>query len=282
MQIFHHQVQLRDFIKKCQQNGQSIGLVPTMGALHQGHLALINASKALADVTVASVFVNPLQFNNQTDFQKYPQVLDQDIQLLSSTGCDVVFAPLVSEIYPQATTLKFDFGQLETVMEGKFRPGHFNGVGIIVSKLFNLIRPNWAFFGQKDLQQCAVIKCLANDLSYPIEIKIIETLRESDGLAMSSRNRRLSNLGRSIAPEIFASLQLALSICHEPVEVIKLAIAEYYKSRNYFNLEYFEVCDPETLYIHKLGKLDKTSAFCIAVHLEDVRLIDNVIVPVAN
>lgn len=277
MQIFRSQIQIRTFVQNCQLLGQSIGLVPTMGALHEGHLALIAESKKFSKITIASIFVNPLQFNNPTDFEKYPNVLDEDIHLLTKAGCDVLFAPSVSEVYSSLTTLKFDFGDLETQMEGKYRKGHFNGVAVVVSKLFNLIQPNLAFFGQKDLQQCAIVKCLVKDLSFPIQVNIVNTLREADGLAMSSRNRRLSPNGRARASEIYESLQLAYSLKNSSIEEIKLVIQEFYASRPYFNLEYFEICEPNTLKLFQNGIIEGEAAFCIAVYLEEVRLIDNFI-----
>jgi pantoate--beta-alanine ligase len=171
---------------------KQLGFVPTMGALHQGHLDLVAKSIESMDFTVVSIFVNPTQFNSSEDFQKYPQTLEADLALLESAGVDFVFVPTVASLYPQPSHLRFDFGSLEQVLEGEFRPGHFNGVGLVVAKLFHLIQPTRAFFGQKDLQQVAIIKRLVQDLSFGLSIEVVPTRREKDGLAMSSRNMRLN------------------------------------------------------------------------------------------
>lgn len=279
MQVFHTIKSLQVFLKSERLAGKSVGLVPTMGALHNGHLSLIEASNQQNQLTVCSIFVNPTQFNNAQDLAVYPRTLDADCQMLESAGCNAVFAPSVDEMYPQLPNLKFDFGDLERVMEGKFRPGHFNGVGIVVSKLFNIIQPDHAYFGQKDLQQCAVINRLVKDLSFALTLNICPTQRESDGLAMSSRNRNLSTEQRNSAPEIYKSLQQACDLLKNKKsgEETKQFVADYLSKVKGIDLEYFEISDFETLQpINQLSE-DKT-ALCIAAFMGKTRLIDNVII----
>ncbi|MEA5460657.1 pantoate--beta-alanine ligase [Arcicella sp. LKC2W] len=279
MQVFHTIKSLQVFLKSERLAGKSVGLVPTMGALHNGHLSLIEASKKQNELTVCSIFVNPTQFNNAQDLAVYPRTLEADCQMLESAGCDVVFAPSVEEMYPQLPNLKFDFGDLERVMEGKFRPGHFNGVGVVVSKLFNIVQPDSAYFGQKDLQQCAVINRLVKDLSFSLTLNICPTQRESDGLAMSSRNRNLSPEQRNLAPEIYKSLQQACDLLKNKksgTETQKF-VTEYLSNVNGIELEYFEISDFETLQpINQL--LEGQTALCIAAFMGKTRLIDNVII----
>jgi pantoate--beta-alanine ligase len=279
MQIFHSIQTLQNFLKLSRLEGKSVGLVPTMGALHQGHLSLIEASKNENQVTVCSIFVNPTQFNNAHDLAVYPRTLESDCEMLASAGCDAVFAPTVEEIYPQLPNLKFDFGDLERVMEGTFRPGHFNGVGIVVSKLFNIVQPDGAYFGQKDLQQCAVINRLVKDLSFSLKLNICPTLRETDGLAMSSRNRNLSPEQRALAPHIYKALQKASQLLREGTsgEAVKVAVQNYLSEIPAITLEYFEISNFDTLQpINELS--EGKTALCIAAFMGKTRLIDNVIV----
>lgn len=260
-----------------QRQQSSVGLVPTMGALHQGHLELVKAARAENDLVVCSIFVNPTQFNNPDDLSAYPRTLEADCRLLESVGCDIVFAPSVEEMYPYPLDLSLNFGTLETVMEGAFRPGHFNGVGIVVSKFFNLIQPHRAYFGQKDLQQTAIIKSLIRNLSYPIELRICPTVRESDGLAMSSRNVRLTQEERSIAPTIYRILNECKTALLEgtPVEVALKNARDAFSQQPAFRLEYIELVDADTL--KPLNETGKANALCVAVHLGNVRLIDNIV-----
>ncbi len=279
MQIFYSINTLQDYLKTQRKKGKSIGLVPTMGALHKGHLSLIEASKADNDLTICSIFVNPTQFNNPQDLAVYPRTLKADCVMLESAKCDVVFAPNAHDMYLTLPNLRFDFGDLERVMEGQFRPGHFNGVGIIVSKLFNIIQPNSAFFGQKDLQQCAIINRLVKDLSYNLKLNICTTQRESDGLAMSSRNRNLTTEQRKNAPEIYKSLQKAVELLKNKKSVIAVKgfITSYLDNIEGIEVEYFEISDFETLQpISELS--ERKMAFCIAAFMGKTRLIDNVIV----
>lgn len=279
MKIFYSINTLQDYLKTQRKKGKSIGLVPTMGALHKGHLSLIEASKADNDLTICSIFVNPTQFNNPQDLAVYPRTLEADCVMLESVKCDVVFAPNAHDMYLTLPNLKFDFGDLERVMEGQFRPGHFNGVGIIVSKLFNIIQPDSAFFGQKDLQQCAIINRLVKDLSYNLKLNICTTQRESDGLAMSSRNRNLTTEQRKNAPEIYKSLQKAVELLKNKKSAIAVKgfITSYLDNIEGIEVEYFEISDFETLQpISELS--ERKMAFCIAAFMGKTRLIDNVIV----
>ena len=196
MHIFKEIKPLRAFLNQKRAEQESIGLVPTMGALHRGHLALIQASKAENKLTVCSIYVNPTQFNNSADLEKYPRTLPADIALLEEAGCDVLFCPGNQEMYRDVSTLTMDFGGVDKILEGKFRPGHFSGVGLVVSKLFNIVAPDRAYFGQKDFQQFSVIARLVKELQFGLELRRIPTLRESDGLAMSSRNMRLNESDR--------------------------------------------------------------------------------------
>lgn len=279
MQIFYSINTLQEYLRTLRQEGKSVGLVPTMGALHNGHLSLIEASKTENDLTICSIFVNPTQFNNSHDLSVYPRTLEADCEMLESAKCDVVFAPNAHDIYPTLPTLKFDFGDLERVMEGKFRPGHFNGVGIVVSKLFNIVQPNNAYFGQKDLQQCAIINRLVSDLSYNLKLNICPTQRETDGLAMSSRNRNLTPEQRKNAPEIYKALQKAVELLRDKKSAIAVKgfITSHLDNIEGIEVEYFEISDFETLQpVYELTK-GKT-ALCIAAFMGKTRLIDNVIV----
>lgn len=279
MQVFYAIKPLQEYLYNLKRLGKTVGLVPTMGALHQGHISLIENANLQNDITVCSIFVNPTQFNNPHDLAVYPRTLEADCKMLEEANCDIVFAPSAAEMYPSLPALKFDFGTLESVMEGKFRPGHFNGVGIVVSKLFNIVQPDKAYFGQKDLQQCAVINCLVKDLSFSLELVICPTQREKDGLAMSSRNRNLSDEQRVIAPEIYKSLMSAAELLDTPQSstVVKQFIKEYFEVIEDIDLEYFEISDFDTLLpIEELSK-GKT-ALCIAAFMGKTRLIDNIII----
>jgi len=257
---------------------QLIGFVPTMGALHQGHISLFKRSRQENDVTIGSIFVNPIQFNNESDLIAYPRTEAEDLELLKKAGCDAVFIPSVQEMYTQKPVISFNFGAIEKVMEGAFRPGHFSGVAIVVSKLFNLVKPTNAYFGLKDYQQVTVITQMVKDLSYPINIIPCETLREPDGLAMSSRNRRLSPVKRQIASKIYQSLQLAVKLLHsEGVEKTRTEIEAYYNQLPDFQLEYFEIADAETLQPVTIVEEHKRIVLCIAAYLDGVRLIDNIL-----
>ncbi|TLV00743.1 pantoate--beta-alanine ligase [Dyadobacter luticola] len=279
MEVFTSVQSLRTYLDLQVTLQKSIGLVPTMGALHEGHITLITASTKSNDITVCTVFVNPTQFNNPEDLLKYPRTLDEDLEMLEKAGCTVVFAPSVEEMYPEQPVMKFNFGPLETVMEGASRPGHFNGVGIVVSKLFNMVKPNRAYFGQKDLQQVAVITRMVKDLSFQLELVVMPTVREEDGLAMSSRNRRLNDKERSIAPHIYRILESAKNelLAGQSVDDVIESAKKEFSNIHAFTLDYFEIIDRFTLMPIKTIGPKSTNAICIAVFLGPVRLIDNVI-----
>ena len=279
MEVFTSINALRQFLDHQVYQHKTIGLVPTMGALHEGHISLIQASKAHNDITVCSIFVNPAQFNNPEDLLKYPRTLEADSEMLEEAGCDAVFAPSVEEMYPEQPVMKFDFGALERVMEGASRPGHFNGVGIVVSKLFNIVKADRAYFGQKDLQQVAIVTKLVADLSFGLELITAPTIREGDGLAMSSRNRRLNEEERHIAPHIFKILESAKNelLKGKPVEeVIRQATTEFAAIKA-FKLDYFEIVDINTLQPITSMRPTGGNAICVAAFLGPVRLIDNIV-----
>lgn len=279
MEVFTSVKSLRQYLDQQVLQQKTIGLVPTMGALHKGHISLIEAAKKDTDIVVCSVFVNPTQFNNPEDLAKYPRTFEADRIMLENAGCSAVFAPSVEEMYPEQPVVKMNFGPLETVMEGASRPGHFNGVGIVVSKLFNIVRPHRAYFGQKDLQQVSVVRQLVNDLAFGFELVVCPTVRETDGLAMSSRNTRLNAAERAIAPHIYRILATAgeeLRAGRQVSEAISWAKSEFEKIKE-FTLDYFEVINTKTLLpVEKIGAAG-TNAICVAAFLGPVRLIDNII-----
>ncbi|GAB3174444.1 pantoate--beta-alanine ligase [Telluribacter humicola] len=279
MQVFSSITELRAYLAAQRSEKKTIGLVPTMGALHEGHMSLIEASREANDVTVCSIFVNPIQFNNQDDLVRYPRTLEQDCALLEEAGCDFVFAPSADEMYSTAPSLVLDFGALETVMEGAFRPGHFNGVGIVVARLFNIVHPDRVYFGQKDLQQLAVIRRLVEDLAFQLEVVSHPTVREEDGLAMSSRNRRLGPEERAIAPHLYKALTEAKErlLNGERVDDVKQIVEDYIATIPAFSLEYVEVVDMYTMQPVDELQSEGNTAICIAAHLGAVRLIDNIV-----
>jgi pantoate--beta-alanine ligase len=250
-----------------------------MGALHAGHISLIERARQENDRTICSIFVNPTQFNNPGDLQQYPRTLEADRLLLEKAGCDAVFAPSNEVMYHQPPRLRLDFGRLEQVMEGQFRPGHFNGVGLVVSKLFHIIKPDQAYFGQKDLQQFLIIRQLVNDLSFDLQLVRCPIVREPDGLAMSSRNRRLDPEQRQIAPHIYRMLTKAkeMLLGGKPVAAAKMAVQTDFMTQTGVRLEYFEVVDEETLQSVENIREHPQVALCIAAYLGDVRLIDNLL-----
>jgi pantoate--beta-alanine ligase len=270
--------ELNSTLKKIWKSDAKIGFVPTMGALHEGHLALLMKAKELCDYVVCSIFVNPMQFNNETDFLKYPKSISQDLHLLKSLKCDLTFVPELSEMFPHKPIVELNFGYLDSILEGKFRPGHFSGVGIVLTKLFHLIKPHIAFFGLKDIQQCVIVKQLVNDLNFDIQLYFVPTVREPDGLALSSRNKRLSPYARKIAPEIYKSLKLAEDILlkTKSISLAKDSAVRYLAKNNEIKLEYMEFVDLESF---KILENEPTSnvAICIACYIEQVRLIDNLI-----
>lgn len=253
---------------------RSIGFVPTMGALHDGHISLVKMAQDRNDVVVVSIFVNPIQFNNPEDLKKYPRTFEKDAAMLEANGVDYIFYPEVEEMYPGKIVEKYDFGDLETVLEGAFRPGHFNGVGVVVKRLFEIVKPNRAYFGKKDFQQLAIIRNLVEIESIPVEIVPGETKRENDGLAMSSRNVRLSRLERTLAPQIYANLKYTKVNKAEktPQELEEAAIENL---SNNFDVEYFKICDGHSLQRILSWKETDYPVALVAAHLGNVRLIDN-------
>ena len=269
--------QLHTFLAEARNKGKSIGLVPTMGALHEGHASLVKRSVEENDITVVSVFVNPTQFNDKGDLERYPRTLEADCQLLSALGTDCVFAPSVEEVYPEPDTRTFDFTPLDKVMEGVYRPGHFNGVAQIVSKLFMYVEPTRAYFGEKDFQQLAIIREMTRQLELPLQIVGCPIVREADGLALSSRNTLLSPEQRTIAlaisKSLFASVEYAKNqSLAETKEMVEKAIAD----TEGLELEYYEVVDGNTLQTVTAWDEADYIVGCITVYCGKVRLIDNI------
>lgn len=293
MLIFTSAASLQAQIQKFKQNDKKIGFVPTMGALHQGHISLVNNALEDCDVVICSIFVNPTQFNDVGDLEKYPRTWNEDIRLLEIAKCTIVFAPSISEMYTEkelalkqkhiedkswALGHPIDFGILDKVMEEIQRPGHFNGMAQIVSKLLRVVQPQVAYFGQKDFQQLAIVRSLVKQLNLPIEIIACEIVREKDGLAMSSRNTRLSVKERTLAPAISKSLFKIkeLAATKTVIELKKIVIDDL-KEIPQITLEYIEIVDVKTLEPIINFKQMKSAVACIAVKLGEVRLIDNVI-----
>jgi pantoate--beta-alanine ligase len=274
MQVCYTINELLSCVDKFKEEKKSIGLLPTMGALHKGHLSLAKRAKAENDVLICSVFVNPIQFNNKEDLEKYPRDLERDIKLLEEINCDVVFAPSAEEVYAEEPEFTYSFGSLENVLEGPQRPGHFNGVATIVHKLFNWSKADKAYFGEKDFQQVAIVKDLVRQFSIPIEIVECPIYRDEDGLATSSRNVRLSPQARAIAPKIHEILLKSASLMKTlSVSQVKGYVEGEFKMRKEFTLEYFEIVDAKTLQPVKV-KGDNETVGCVAVWLDGVRLID--------
>lgn len=260
-----------------QLKGKSIGLVPTMGALHRGHLSLMNQSLKDNDITVVSVFVNPTQFNDKNDLEKYPRTLDKDTQLVNSLGVDYVFAPTVEEMYPEPDTRVFNYSPQDEVMEGIYRPGHFNGMCQIVSKLFSIVQPTRAYFGEKDYQQLVIVKRMVEDLKLDIEVVGCPIVREKDGLALSSRNALLSKEEREnallISKTLFESLKLAANYSlKETLSFVKNTIQQ----NDNLELQYFEIVDANTLLPLEEWEDSSSIIGCITVFCGAVRLIDNI------
>lgn len=276
MKIINKQVDLQTTIKECKGIGQQIGFVPTMGALHNGHLTLIKQARAENDIVVCSIFVNPIQFNNQEDLEKYPRMPEEDIALIEQY-CDICFMPSVEEMFPTPPTENYNFGSLETVMEGAMRPGHFNGVGIIVGRLFHIVEPNKVYFGKKDFQQLVIIRRLVAMLNLPIEICPVEIVRDNDGLALSSRNKRLSEEARKIAPFIYATLCSAKQQVDflSPKKLEEWIVQQFINNKN-FELEYVQIVNGETLQQIDNYTDSNSIVICIAAWLDNVRLIDNI------
>ena len=256
----------------------AVGFVPTMGALHQGHLSLVNKAVAENKAVVVSIFVNPTQFNDPDDLKSYPRNMEADLALLAPTDCHLVFAPEPEEIYPESDTRKFSFGHLEEVMEGKYRPGHFNGVAQVVSRLFEIVKPDKAYFGWKDFQQLTIIKNMVKQLSLPVKIVPCPIVREDSGLAMSSRNALLSEVERKNAALVSQTLSEAKKLNgQKSVNELKKWVTEKINQNPWLTVEYFEIVDDE--YLRPVNSWDEksTKVGCIALFCGKVRLIDNIV-----
>ncbi|RNC88391.1 MAG: pantoate--beta-alanine ligase [Winogradskyella sp.] len=280
MKIFHNKLDLHNCLSKYGQSSKSIGLVPTMGALHHGHLSLVNFGLNDNDFVVVSIFVNPTQFNNVEDLKKYPRTLERDVKLLKTVAEEeiIVYAPTVEDIYADNVTSKtFTFGGLENEMEGAFRPGHFDGVGTIVKRLLEIVKPQKAYFGQKDFQQLQIVKKLVEIHKIPTEIVGCPIFRADDGLAMSSRNERLTSKHRAAAPFIFKTLKSAkLKFGTESALKVTEWVTKQFENNNLLELEYFLIADVETLKPVKRKSTKKTYRAFIAAYAGDIRLIDNI------
>jgi len=280
MEVLESLNSLRKEISSIKANTQKIGFVPTMGALHEGHIALIKQAIQECDYVICSIFVNPAQFNNSDDLEKYPRTILRDQELLLKAGCHALFLPSTEVMYPKVTFTSFQFGMLETVMEGAFRPGHFSGVALIVTKLFNLVQPDIAYFGQKDWQQVQIINCLIRDLNFPIDLRIVETERDKNGLALSSRNQRLTEQGRKNASRIYHYLKLGKKMLLEAnsPKYTQQVLIEKLREEDSFELEYLSIANAITLQEVVENDQNDELVICIAAYIEGVRLIDNILV----
>ena len=277
MNIYKTAEELRSFVTEERKQGHRIAFVPTMGALHEGHLSLVRRALKENDCCIVSVFVNPTQFNNPRDLETYPRTLDADSRLLASIGTTALFAPEVETIYPEPDTRVFHVGAVAEVMEGKYRPGHFNGVMQVVSRLFDLAQPDCAYFGEKDFQQIAVLRAMAREIKSPVEIIACPIVREEDGLARSSRNTLLSEEGRAQAPNIYRILSESRAWSKElsPKAVIERA-TQLLDAIPTLRVEYFEIVDADTLQPITRWEDSPKPQGCITVYCGDVRLIDNI------
>ncbi len=268
---------LRNKIDALKDDG-TLGFVPTMGALHMGHISLVEKAVLENQITVVSIFVNPNQFNDKSDLEKYPRTLEADLKLLKDTGCNIVFAPDAKVIYPKKDTRKFDFGPLESIMEGKHRPGHFNGVAQVVSRLFEIVKPKKAYFGLKDFQQLAIIKNMVKQLDLQVQIVPCDIIREKSGLAMSSRNELLTAEERKnaavISDTLFKTKELSKK---KSVQELKSWMVETINKNKYLSVEYVEIVDD--IQLQPVNSWDENSAkvACVAAFCGKVRLIDNIV-----
>ncbi len=277
MTIINSLQQLHKHLNEVRNSHKSIGFVPTMGALHAGHIALIRASKSENDITVCSIFVNPTQFNNSIDLEKYPKTLEDDIEKLEAAHCDILFTPSVIEMYPANEKLEhYNLGYLENILEGKYRPGHFQGVCIIVDKLLAAVMPNKMYVGRKDYQQCMVIQKMMQQKSYKTALVICDTVREKDGLAMSSRNKRLNENERTQALHIINALhKIKENLKNDSFDILKNE-ASLYLEKNGFKVDYVEIADANTLEIIETWDAQKKVVALAAAYINEVRLIDNI------
>lgn len=274
MQVFETVKEVQAYLK--QSDAESVGFVPTMGALHAAHISLIDISRKKNELTICSIFVNPKQFNKKEDLVKYPRNTEADLQMLEKSNCDVVFIPSVEEMYPAKVKKDFDFGLLSQVMEAEHRPGHFNGVAIVIERFFEILNPTHAYFGEKDFQQLAVVKALTQQINSSVKIVGCPIYREENGLAMSSRNERLSPEEKEIASAISKVLkQICEKRNNDSVENLKAYFLDKMNQFSFFDPEYFEIADAENLQpIKEWGDAERYIAFA-AVNVNGVRLIDN-------
>lgn len=279
MNILTQKAELKGLLDELRAKGKTIGFVPTMGALHAGHISLIEIAQQQCDIVVCSIFVNPTQFNDKKDLERYPRTLEKDTELLIKANCDILFYPEVEEMYPEEDKRTFDFGFLDKTLDGAFRPGHFNGVGQIVSKLFDAVEPHKAFFGEKDFQQVLVIKEMVRQLKYKVEIVSCPILRENDGLAMSSRNTLLNEAERTAASLIPIIMKEAKAEFEKgySVEQIKKTVQTKIEQEPLFKLDYFEIRNTRDLNEYNPTS-DKEAVMLIAVFCGRIRLIDNLVV----
>ena len=278
MVIFKNADQIGAYLSNERKDNNSIGFVPTMGALHKGHLSLVQTAKTENDLTVCSIFINPVQFNNVEDFKRYPVTIEKDIELLIESGCDILFLPPPDQVYPEGYQKKiFDLGKIETVFEGQYRPGHFQGVCQVMDRLLQIIQPDKIYMGQKDYQQCMVIQKLLELTGKEEEYELIvePTIRETDGLAMSSRNLRLSNEARLKAPALYNALNyIKNNLGQQPLKTLKRNAKEGLEKEG-FNVDYIDIADANTLETPN-GQSNKLVAL-VAATINDIRLIDNTI-----
>ena len=280
MIIFKHRGELKKYLQTIAFSQNPIGFVPTMGALHPGHLSLLKKCREVCKISVCSIFVNPTQFNNPEDFKKYPKTIEKDILLLEENGCDILFLPDEKEIYPDESVRKkhFDLGYLETILEGKFRSGHFQGVCLVVEKLLNIVEPDFLFLGQKDFQQCMVIKRLIELMDKNIQLIICPILREESGLAMSSRNLRLNSTERKTAAELHQALvSIKNNLNENNFLALKNKVAKDLENIG-FKVEYLELAKINNLELVPDFKNKQELIILVAAFLNDVRLIDNLLI----
>jgi pantoate--beta-alanine ligase len=280
MLLFKKVSDLQKYLNSLKTKGLHVGFVPTMGALHRGHISLINRSKAENEVTVASIFVNPTQFNDPKDLDKYPRTPERDMEMLIESGCDILFMPSPDEIYPNGTSpsLKFNFGKLDRVLEGTFRPGHFDGMAQVVHRLLDIVKPSRLYMGQKDFQQWSIVASMLQQTKSKTELVMCDIMREEDGLAMSSRNVRLSPEDRAAAPLIHKTLKAASEMIGEysPSEMQRMMVQKL-RAEPRFRLEYFEIVDGRTLLPIQLFEDTDFAVALTALWVGEVRLIDNMI-----
>lgn len=277
MKVFEKIVDLQAELSKLRAEGKTVGLVPTMGALHEGHLSLVKRCVAENDVCIVDAFVNPTQFNNKTDYDKYPRTIEADAKLLASAGCNIAFFPSEQEIYPEPDTRVFNLGPLAEVMEGPRRPGHFNGVAQVLTRLFDIVKPNRAYFGEKDFQQLAIVRELVKNYNIPVEIVGCPIVREADGLALSSRNMRLSADERKHALRISKTLFKSVELMgQKSVDELKQWVIDEVNSEPCLEVEYFEISNSLTLQSISDWKDAENIVGCITVYCGEVRLIDNI------